>query len=70
MSYLSINKDGRVQFDPMRLGFEPIVLENLTHFYLYARIATRPVLCSSALDFPEDYTNDPKVIELCRELRT
>ncbi len=25
--------------------------------------------CSSAIDFPEEYTRDPKVIALCRALR-
>ena len=27
------------------------------------------VLCSSSMDFPEEYTNDPEILELCRLLQ-
>ena len=69
MGYLTINPDGQVEFDPQREGHPSIVVENVTHFLLHARYATRPIMCSSALDWVEDYTDDPRVIELCRELR-
>lgn len=28
------------------------------------------VLCASSMDHPEDYTNDPKIIDLCVEIRS
>ena len=31
---------------------------------------TNRVVCSDVLDFPEEYTNDQAVVDLCNEIRT
>lgn len=28
------------------------------------------ILCSSSMDFPEEYTDDPKIIALCEKIRS
>lgn len=63
--YLTICESGDLILD-LRDGEETPVITSAEQLQ---RLAPHGCNCSSTVDFPEDYTTDPAVIALCRELR-
>lgn len=63
--YLFIDDAGDLTLD-LRDGEETPVITSVEQL---ARLAPGGCLCSSTVDFPEDYTTDPAVIALCKRLR-
>lgn len=62
--FLTINDDGQMV---LQNGDEDIVVTNRSQ--LAKLLNGESCMCSSSLDFPDEYTNDPAVIQLCDEVR-
>lgn len=74
-------RDGklRAQHSGEEFGSEGTLLETWEDFAAFVRREAEiegvepheiMFLCSSSLDFPEDETDDPRVIALCRRIRS
>lgn len=60
--FATVTKEGLMVDNELVHSMDDIV-------HLCVKNGTSRVICSSSVDFPEDYTDDPKVIALCYELR-
>ena len=60
--YLTI-RDGKLVCE---IGDDSTVVTSLAQL---VTLAPDGCLCSSSIDFPEDCTTDPVVLEVCRQLR-
>jgi hypothetical protein len=65
-NFLTINQAGQLT---IRVGdAEPVAFTSLAQARKL-RNPKLPTMCSSSLDFPEEYTDNPAVIEMCRIIR-
>lgn len=64
MTFLTI-REGRLVLEKDETR-ETIIIESLHHLQ---KEAPEGCMVSSSVDFPEEYTEDPNVIEMCRNLR-
>jgi hypothetical protein len=62
-AYITINADGRLI---CKIADRTVVITSIEQL---AELCPEGALCSSSVDFPEDYTTDPVVLDICRELR-
>ena len=66
--FITINDDGKLVVSKDRgEDREEILVTDLEH--LKGIVKKNILMCSSTLDFPEEYTKDQEVIKLCDEIR-
>ena len=62
--FITVNDDGKLVVSSDK---EEILVTDLEH--LKGIVKKDILMCSSTLDFPEEYTKDQEVIKLCDEIR-
>jgi len=66
--FITINDDGKLVVSKDRgEDREEILVTDLEH--LKGIVKKDILMCSSTLDFPEEYTTDQEVIKLCDQIR-
>jgi hypothetical protein len=62
-AYVTIDRDGRLVCEPHGQADERIVITSAEQL---EALCPEGFLASSTVDFPDEYTSDPVVIEICR----
>lgn len=65
--FITINDKGLLEVTNEGLLCGPIIVESEEDLQIV--VGSDDLLCSSSLDYPDEYTSDPFVIELCGLIR-
>ena len=65
--FITVNDEGKLELSNDAHGIKPFVVESMEDIRF--AVADSELYCSSALDFPGEFTSDPAVIAMCDIIR-